>query len=86
MNYKVSVKSMRAIVNPSKNKICLRHLQNKQCEILLGFNIVISVISQIEQFSNITRPCMYLGWGVLFVMVCIEKNFKVFLPQTVSII
>ena len=78
MNYKVSVKSMRVIVNPPNNRIVLSYLQNKLCEILLCFNIVVSVISQIEQFSIITRPCMYLGWGVLFAVVCIEKNFKVF--------
>ena len=78
MNYKVSVKSMKVTLELANNRIVVRHFQNKLYETLLCFNIVISVISQIEQFSNITRPCMYLGWGVLFAVVCIEKNFKVF--------
>lgn len=72
------MKSMRVTLDLSNNRIVIRQFQNKLCETLLCLNIVISVISQIEQFSNITRPCMYLGWGVLFAMVCIEKNFKVF--------
>ena len=49
--------------------------------ILLELTVIVSVFSQIASIASITRPTMYVLWGIIILVGCINRKGKIPVKQ-----